>query len=84
MPRSARRDALAAAPHSPAGGRTREAQLTDLLGKLARRAGTWGWLSTYERVRRGEAVPRWHLGMIKLTQAKRSGELKRPEGGDDE
>jgi hypothetical protein len=62
---------------------SREAQLTALLGKLARRAGTWGWLDTYQRARRGEAVPRWHREMMRLSAAKRSGELRRPEGVND-
>lgn len=84
MPRSTHRDAVAAAPRPVADVPTREARLTELLAKLARRAGSWGWLSSYERVLRGEAVPRWHLGMMKLTAAKRSGEFRRPKDVDDE
>jgi hypothetical protein len=83
MPRSTRRDALAARPLTLPEVPTREGQLTELLARLARRAGTWGWLGTYERVRCGEDVPRWHRAMMKLTAMKRSGELRRPEGVDD-
>lgn len=84
MPRSTGRDALAATLGPRAHLPTREAQLAQLLAKLARRAGTWGWLSTYDRARRGEAVPRWHREMMKLTAAKRCGELRRPEDVGDE
>lgn len=84
MPRSARRAALEATPRTLADVPTREARLTELLAKLARRAGTWGWLATYERTRRGEAVPRWHREMMRLTAAKRRGELHRPEDVGDE
>ncbi len=84
MPRSARRDALAATPRSIASVPTREARLAELLAMLARRAGTWGWLATYQRMRRGEVVPRWHREMVKLTAAKRRGELRRPEDARDE
>jgi hypothetical protein len=83
MPRRARLDVSAEAPRQLATVPTRDEQLTALLGKLARRAGTWGWLATYERARRGEAIPRWHREMIRLTAAKRNGELHRPEGVDD-
>ena len=82
MPRSARRRALATTARPLADVPTREAKLTALLAKLARRAGTWGWLDIYERVRRGENVPRWHRTMMTLTAAKRSG-ARRPEGIDD-
>ena len=84
MPRSTRRTVLAATPRPLAAVPSREARLTELLAKLARRAGTWGWLATYERVRRGEVVPQWHRGMMKLTAAKRRGELRRPEDVGDE
>ncbi|MBK7072939.1 MAG: hypothetical protein IPH44_11610 [Myxococcales bacterium] len=84
MPRSTRRDTPAATPESIASAPTREARLTELLAKLARRAGTWGWLTTYERIRRGEVVPRWHVNMTRLTAAKRCGELRPPEGINDE
>jgi hypothetical protein len=84
MPRSTRPVALEATPRPVADVPTREARLTKLLAKLARRAGTWGWLATYERTRRGECVPRWHREMVKLTAARRSGELRRPEDADDE
>jgi hypothetical protein len=83
MPRKANRAVSAETPRPLATAPTRDAQLTELLAKLARRAGTWGWLTTYERARRGEAVPRWHREMTKLTAVKRSGELRRPEGVDD-
>lgn len=66
-----------------AGLPSEEVRLAELLGKLARRAGTWGWLATYQRTRRGEPVPRWHREMTRLTAAKRCGELHRPEGVDD-
>lgn len=76
MARSTRRKAVAAtaaaAIRPPA---TPEQRLGELLGRLARRAGSWGWLSTYERIRRGEAVPAWHRRMVELTAAKRRGEL---------
>lgn len=84
MPRSTRRDTLAATPEPVAIVPTREARLTELLAKLARRAGTWGWLTTYERIRRGEVVPRWHANMTRLTAAKRCGELRPPEGINDD
>lgn len=83
MPRRAVRDVPAPSLRTPAVAVTHEAQLTALLGKLARRAGSWGWLETYERARRGEPVPRWHVNMMELTAAKRGGELRRPEGVDD-
>lgn len=82
MPRRAGRVVSAQTPH-PLAAPSHEARRAELLGKLARRAGTWGWLATYERVRRGEPVPRWHHEMMKLTAAKRRGELRRPEGVDD-
>jgi len=83
MPRRAKRRVVANAASSPA-LKSRDVRLTELLGTLAHRAGTWGWLATYQRVRRGESVPRWHLGMMRLTAAKRRGEFRRPEKSDDE
>src|ERR1700733_14099150 len=60
MPPSKNRDGIATNVAAPAELKSRDAMLGDLLGKLARRAGSWGWLSTYECVRRGETVPAWH------------------------
>jgi hypothetical protein len=60
-----------------------EARLPDLLGRLGRRAATWGWLGAYERARRGENIPHWHRTMMKLTAAKRRGELRREDNEDE-
>lgn len=84
MSRSASRHVVATTANVARTPRTRDVEFVGLLGKLARRASSWGWLSTYERVRRGEMVPRWHLGMMKLSLAKRSGEFQPPRDGNDE
>jgi hypothetical protein len=76
MPPSKNRDGIATNVAAPAELKSRDAMIGDLLGKLARRAGSWGWLSTYERVRRGESVPAWHYRMMVLTSARRSGQIR--------
>jgi len=83
MPRSTHRTVLAATPRPLGDLPTREERLTELLARLASRAGTWGWLTTYERARRGESVARWHLEMMKLTAARRSGESRSPDNDDE-
>lgn len=77
----ARRHAESRRPSGP--DVAREERLASLLGRLARRASTWGWRSTYDKVRRGEPVPRWHKRMMELTAAKRSGDFRPPPGADD-
>lgn len=62
----------------------RDERLAKILGTLARRASTWGWLDVFARIQRGETVPRWHRKMVELTAALRAHDFKRPEGTENE
>jgi hypothetical protein len=62
----------------------RDERLARMLGTLARRASTWGWLDVFARIQRGEMVPRWHRKIVELTAALRAHDFKRPDGAENE
>lgn len=62
----------------------RQEKIAEMLGLLARRASTWGWRGVFEKIRRGEDVPKWHRRMVELTAARLAHEMPAHNGGDDE
>ena len=58
-------------------------RLDPLLGRLARRLGSWAWVDVWERVQRGEPVKSFHKGMMRATLARLSGHGPRREDHDD-